>query len=211
MLERSGVHRRATWGQFQPSRLLALIPQLNWMKDILLPSPRRRRRRGRQTRGGVEETSVFYLTNMAWCSTNCFYCYTDNLMFSSVSSLLCKTLAASSPTLFCKSSPLFPANINPDGLYQCFVFLSVLPGLSLSSCFPLQCIQIWTLILPRPVRHRTRSLEQSSVCMCVCGLVYVLTCATSARKHLSSCQSLCVWSKNNYLMGLLFRLESLCH
>lgn len=46
MLERCGLCSRAILGQFQPSSHLALIPQLNWMKDILLPLPT-------QQKGGV--------------------------------------------------------------------------------------------------------------------------------------------------------------
>lgn len=131
---------------------------------------------------------------MAWCSTNCFLYYTDNLLFPSVSPLLCLTLVASSPTPLCKSSPLFPANINPAGLYQCFVSLSVLPWLPLSSfSFTVHSkSELWSshdLSDSGPEAWSNRL-----VCVCVCGPLL--------QKHPRSCQSLCVWSKNNYLMGL---------
>lgn len=185
MLERCGVRSRANWGQFQPSSLLALIPQLNWMKDILLPSPRREEG---ETSGGWR-TSVFYLTNMALCSTNCFLYYMDNLMFSSVSPLICLTLVASSPTPFCRSTPIFPANINHDGLYQCFVSLSVLPWLPLFCCFPLQCIQ--NLNFDPPTTCQTTDSKPGAVhCLHVCGILCVFTCAIwckSIRVHVNHC------------------------
>lgn len=132
MLERCRVRSGANWGQFQQSSVSALIPQLNWMKDILLPSPRREegkaRWRGvRVWRWGAE---FFYLTNKAWCSTNCFLYCTDNLYIFPCAPLPNSGYILAHAFLWI-IPPLFPANINPDGLYQCFVSLSVLPWLAL--------------------------------------------------------------------------------
>lgn len=134
MLERYRVRSGANWGQFQLSSLSALILQLNWMKDILLPSPRREERRG-ELGGGWVVMSFLYLTNMTWYSTNCSI--TQIISDLHLSCLyLCQTLVTSSPMPFCDSpSPFFLGNINPDGFYQYFAFLSVLPCLPLLFSF----------------------------------------------------------------------------
>lgn len=78
---------------------------------------------------------------------------------------LCQTLATSLPMPFCDSpSPFFLGNINPNGFYQCFVFLSVLPCLPLLFSFQVHSIsELWST-------HDLSDggLEASSRCVYVC-------------------------------------------
>lgn len=80
------------------------------------------------------------------------------------------------------------------------------PSLLLFSLY--SAFKIWTLILPQPVRHRTRSLEQSSVCMCAWPCVCFDMCNFSAKVSVFMSITVCD-QINNYLMELLFRLNSL--
>lgn len=105
----------------------------------------------------------------------------------------------SRPLLSVTHTPrLFPANINSDGLYQCFVSPSVFPWLRLFSCFPLQCIQ--NLNFDPPTTCQTADLKPGAIhCLRVC-VAWCVQSGAKASEFMSI--TVCVWSENNYLMGL---------